>query len=126
MNDPLFKRTVDCREIVAADDCRLRELFHPDRDGGGPPCSLAVAYVEPGEAAEQLWQQASLEEDELYYFLEGRGSIEIEGCRRDVRCGDVVLVPRGATQSVTNEGTGELRWLNVVSPPWRLDHDERV
>jgi mannose-6-phosphate isomerase-like protein (cupin superfamily) len=123
LSDPFFKRTEDCREIVAADECRLRELFHPDRDAPDLPYSLAVAFIERGAATAP---HRLTEEDELYYFLEGHGSIAVGESLREVGQGDVVLVPRGVTQSVTNTGNGPLRWLNLVSPPWRLDHDRPV
>lgn len=122
MSGPFFKREGDCAEIVAADDCRLRELVHPDRDALRVPYSLASASIEPGAAtaAHRLTG-----EDELYYFVSGQGTIRIGEAVRDVTRGDVVLVPRDVTQSVTNTGDRPLRWLNVVSPPWRLDHDRR-
>ena len=122
MSDALFKRTEDCAEIVAADDCRLRELVHPDRDSADVPYSLAVAYVEPGASTAT---HRLTEEDELYYFVEGSGSMRVADRTYEVAAGDMIVVPRGRSQALTNTGSERLRWLNVVSPPWCAEHDLR-
>ena len=105
MSALFFKRTAECAEIVAADDCRLRELIYPDRDALEIPYSLAAAFIEPGgsTAAHSL-----SEEGEVYYFLEGSGSIRVGENASEVGAGDVVLVPKGATQSLRNTGDGPL------------------
>ena len=114
----LVSRTEECPEITANDGCRLRELLHPERGAPGVPYSLAVAFIEPGTSTAP---HVLTEEDEVYYFLEGTGSILIEDQAREVRTGDVVLVPAGRVQTVRNTGSARLRWLNIVSPPWRAD-----
>ena len=115
------KRRQDAELIRAPDGCRLRELIHPERDAADVPYSLAEASIEPGESTEN---HRLLEEDELYYFVLGRGHLIVDGERHEVREGDSILVPRGAAQTLVNDGDTTLGWLNVVSPPWRREHDE--
>ena len=114
------KRRHEAELITAPDGCRLRELVHPERDAAEVPYSLAEASIEPGESTEN---HRLLEEDELYYFVLGRGQLIVNGERHAVSEGDSILVPRGAAQKLVNDGAATLRWLNIVSPPWRREHD---
>jgi mannose-6-phosphate isomerase-like protein (cupin superfamily) len=116
------KRTEECTEITANDGCRLRELLHPDRDPGDLPYSLAVARLEPGG---RTLPHRLTEETEVYYILAGTGRIQVGEELEPVEAGDVVVVPSGVEQSIQNVGTGELRFLVTVSPPWIPDHDIR-
>ena len=117
------KRLADTVEIIAEDGCHLRELIHPERDAPPAGYSLAQAEIAPGQSTLNHRLTA---EDELYYFLSGRGKMTIADEQFDVASGDTVWVPRGTAQFVENCGEQPLRWLNIVSPPWRLEHDQRV
>ncbi len=117
------RRTGECAEIVANDGSHLRELLHPDRDGPGVPYSVAAARVEPGEATDPHRLEG---ETELYLFIGGSGRMHVEGETAPVSEGDVVFVPAGSTQWVECTGGDPLRFLLVVNPPWRADHDVRA
>jgi len=116
-------RTAERREIVANDGCRLRELLHPERDPCALPYSLAVAWVEPGRTTlpHRLEQ-----ETEVYYIVRGTGRMHVGAESRDVRAGDAVVVPAGEVQWVACTGSERLEFLNLVSPPWRAEHDVRA
>lgn len=117
------RRAKDCTEILANDGSRLRELLHPDRGGPGVPYSVAVAQVEPGETTEPHRLEG---ETELYLFIGGSGRMHVGGESASVADGDVVFVPAGSPQWVECTGDEPLRFLLVVSPPWRADHDLRT
>ena len=51
---------------------------------------------------------------EIYYVLEGRGYIELDGERHPIEAGTAVFIPPGTR----HRAVGELRILNVVSPPF--------
>lgn len=118
----LRKRTGDCREITANDGCRLREILHPDRDGVDVPYSLAVARVEPGGAT---LPHRLLAQSELYWILEGRGTMHVGDASARVEEGEAILVPPGVVQWIENSGSDELRFTVTVSPPWRAEDDVR-
>ena len=120
---PFHKRLEQTVEIIAEDGCRLRELIHPQRDAPSIDYSLAQAEIDPGQST---LNHRLTEEDELYYFVEGTGTMTIDDESFAVIAGDTVWVPRGAAQYVTNDGDVTLRWLNIVSPPWLLEHDQRI
>jgi mannose-6-phosphate isomerase-like protein (cupin superfamily) len=116
------RRFEDCAEIVANDGCRLRELLHPDRGAAGLPYSLARARLGPGESTAP---HRLTGESEVYYILEGTGRLHVGETSAAVAPGDTVVVPAGAVQWLVCTGAGPLEFLNIVSPPWRADHDLR-
>ena len=83
--------------------------------------SLVEASLPPGGATERHLHRTS---EELYVVLEGGGAMEIEGDRRLVSVGDVVLIPPGARHRITAAGDGPLRFLCCCSPPYRHEDTE--
>ena len=49
-------------------------------------------------------------------FLEGEGSMEIEGKRQIVRRHDVVFIPPGVSHSIRNDGLTDLTFIVVTTP----------
>lgn len=116
-----IKRLADCPEFTAGDNCRLREILHPDKQDLTLRYSLAHAVVAPGQTT---WLHA-LKTSEVYYILSGRGEMRIDDETAPVGPGDTVYIPPGATQQVTNRGTDDLVFLCIVDPAWRRE-DEKV
>jgi mannose-6-phosphate isomerase-like protein (cupin superfamily) len=109
------KSLKDCSLITAGDHTRLRELLHPDHDSVAARYSLAHAVVPP-----QMWSLLhSLVTTEVYYILQGAGTMEIDGERRDVSPGDAIYIPPGAHQRIFNPGPVDLEFLCIVDPAWR-------
>src|SRR4051794_18176076 len=52
--------------------------------------SLAEATVPAGGATQRHYHRAA---EELYFILEGRGQMEIDGAQRNVGPGDGILIP---------------------------------
>lgn len=75
--------------------------------------SLAEALVPAGSATERHYHRSS---EEFYFILEGEGSMEIDGERRDVGPGDGILIPAGAWHQIT--ARSELRFLCCCAPPY--------
>ncbi len=75
--------------------------------------SLAEAILPNGGATERHYHKMS---EELYYLLEGRGVMEIDGESRDVGPGDAILIPAGAWHEI--KATEEMRFLCCCSPPY--------
>jgi mannose-6-phosphate isomerase-like protein (cupin superfamily) len=108
-------------EFVAGDRTVLREVLHPAKDGVRLGYSLAHAFVRPGE--ESLPHR--LASSEVYCFLEGRGVMSVDGEEAEVGPGTTVYVPPGGLQHVRNTGQGDLRFLCIVDPAWKVE-DEQV
>jgi mannose-6-phosphate isomerase-like protein (cupin superfamily) len=93
-----------------ADGSTIRELWHTDAQ------SLAEASLEVGQATARHYHAAS---EEIYFVLEGRGRIELDGDLREVGPGDAVLIPPGAWHQITAEEP--LRFLCCCAPPYAHD-----
>ena len=111
----------DCEEFTAGDRSQLRELLHPDKADVALRYSLAHAVTAPG----QVTGRHRLKSSEVYYVLEGEGLMHIDDESEPVSAGHVVYIPPGSTQYIENTGEGELRFLCIVDPAWRLE-DEHV
>ena len=117
-----IKNLNDCEEFTANDGCRLRELLHPKNDPVTLPYSIAVARVEPGK---QTYNH-KLAQAEVYYILAGTGRIHVDEETKNVKQGDMILIPPGAIQWLENSGTTELNFMAIVNPPWTEQDDVRI
>jgi mannose-6-phosphate isomerase-like protein (cupin superfamily) len=119
----MFIRSLkDCPEFIAGDNCRLREILHPDKADLALRYSLAHAVVAPGQTT---WLHA-LRTSEAYYILSGEGIMHIDGERAPVRSGDTVCIPPRSKQQITNAGSADLVFLCIVDPAWRKEDEEVV
>lgn len=75
--------------------------------------SLAEARVPAGGATQRHYHRLA---EELYFILEGRGEMEIDGDRREVRPGDAILIPPGAWHVIAAREA--LRFLCCCAPPY--------
>ncbi len=78
--------------------------------------SLAEATLPAGAATDRHYHKAS---EELYFLLEGRGEMEIDGASRKVGPGDAILIPAGAWHQI--RATEPLRFLCCCAPPYSHD-----
>jgi len=62
--------------------------------------------------------------DELVVILDGGGTFTIEGKTREVKAGDVQVIPRGAVHSYVHQGPGTTVVLSTFSP--RFDPKDRI
>lgn len=98
-------------EYFIDEGCHITELSNSPDD---PELSIARARVEPGLATR--WHYL-VDTAERYVLLEGSGLVEVEGmAAQQVGPGDVVLIPPGARQRITNDGDGDLVFLALCTP----------
>ena len=70
----------DCADFMAGDNTILREILHPAKQDVALRYSLAHALVRPGEAS----LPHRLATSEVYYILEGRGTMYIDNEQAEV------------------------------------------
>jgi mannose-6-phosphate isomerase-like protein (cupin superfamily) len=116
-----IRKLGDCPEFTAGDNCRLREILHPDKSAHALRYSLAHASVAPGQTT---WLH-SLRTSEVYYILAGEGMMRIDGEEARVLPGDTVYIPPEGRQQITSTGPEDLLFLCIVDPAWRKE-DETV
>ena len=110
----------DCPEFIAGDNCALREILHPDKEDLALRYSLAHAVVKPGDTT---WEHR-LRTSEVYYIIEGEGTMHINGESAPVRPGSTVYIAPLAKQCITNSGKRDLRFICIVDPAWRKEDEE--
>lgn len=115
--------TIDLAELpqfTAGDGTILREFLHPDKMDIELRYSLAHAVLKPGEVS----APHRLKTSEVYYILEGEGSMHIDKESKKVRPGQVVYIPPRALQHIANTGKTDLKFLCIVDPAWRAEDEE--
>ena len=101
--------------FVTKDGSTIRELLGLPTSTLVRNQSLAEATLEPGQATERHYHRES---EEIYFLLDGGGSMEIDGETRDVGAGDAVLIPPGARHAL-RAGPDGARLLCCCAPPYR-------
>lgn len=83
--------------------------------------SLAEAMVPPGVTT---IRHKHLKSEEIYYFLQGSGQMELEGKWRKVGPGDAVAIPPGSPHQLRNNGPDDLVLLCCCAPAY--EHEDTI
>lgn len=75
--------------------------------------SFAEASVPAGGATERHYHGLA---EEIYFLLEGRGVMEVDGVTQPVGPGDAILIPPRSWHQIKAEE--DLRFLVTCSPPY--------
>jgi mannose-6-phosphate isomerase-like protein (cupin superfamily) len=71
---------------------------------------------------EEIGAETHPENDQFLRFEGGKGRVEIDGNKYQVKDGDAVIVPAGARHNVINiSATEELKIYTIYSPPHHKD-----
>ena len=104
------------KEYLTDERCFILEVANDDGDAS---VSIARARVAPGVAT-QFHKVMGTEE--RYIIISGEGSVEVgELPPANVACGDVVRIPAGVKQRITNTGKTDLIFFCVCTPPFQQD-----
>ncbi len=105
--------------FVAADGTLLSELLHPEREPLQLQCSVAYARLEPGATSKPHRLSAT----ELYFIVEGEGVMHLDGESEPVVAGQLIYIPPGSLQSISQRGDTPLGFLCIVDPAWRAEEE---
>ncbi len=108
--------------IIATDQTRLSEIIHPINNQKDPiiPYSLAHAFLLPGTKS---IPHRLTHSTETLIFTKGTGEITIHGEKESICQGSIVVVPPGEEQFIYNNGSNNLEFYCIVSPPWNKNQD---
>jgi len=114
--NPVFQ--YDTNATFSTDEhCDINELLNIKEDAN---CSIAKATVEVGVST-QL--HAVKDTVERYVILDGQGEVEINHhAPQLVNYLDVVSIPAGQSQKITNTGTKPLVFLCICTPRFRQEN----
>lgn len=98
-------------EYAFIEGCGILECWNDPDD---PQASIARARVAPGVTTR--WH-ALTDVTERYLLLSGIGDVEIgDTAPRRVRAGDIVVIPPGVRQRITNVGMEDLLFYAICTP----------
>lgn len=101
-------------EYYFREGCYITELLNSDNDRD---VSIARVRVEPGKATRWHCLEGIAER---YVILSGTGRVQVgRDMVRDVRQGDVVIIPAETAQRIINTGGEDLVFLAVCTPRFR-------
>ena len=102
------------------DSSQIREILSP-ANSSIKNQSLAEARLAPSRSTDEHFHPKA---EEIYYVLEGRGSIKIEDEVREVGPGDGIAILPGKRHRIWNIGGSDLVFLCCCSPAY--SHDDTV
>jgi mannose-6-phosphate isomerase-like protein (cupin superfamily) len=109
----------DVAPFVGDDGAIVRELASP-RNSSLTRHSLAEIRHPPGTASQEHYHT---EAEEVYYVVEGRGGIRVDGKTHSIGIGpgDVVVITPGQRHKVWQEGEGDLVLLVSCVPAYAVE-----
>ncbi len=108
---PIIYEHEEPSEFYTGERCYITELYNKEYDEA---ISIAQARVEKGVTTElHLLKNLT----ERYIILSGSGLVEVGNLKpQNVNAGDVIHIPAGVTQRITNTGDTDLIFLAVCTP----------
>ncbi len=103
-------------EFCTSEKCYITELSNTPDD---PDVSIARAKVEPGVTTRWHRLKGTVER---YYIVNGTGRVEVGKLSpKEVKPGDIVLIPPMCRQRITNIGSEDLVFLAICTPRFSND-----
>jgi mannose-6-phosphate isomerase-like protein (cupin superfamily) len=118
---PAVRHPAESEEYFTDEGCHILETWNRSDDGAA---SIARARVEPGVATRLHRLQGIAER---YIILQGRGQVQIGTLPPDlVAPGDMVYIPPGCPQRISNLGDTDLVFLALCTPRFVPDAHEDI
>jgi mannose-6-phosphate isomerase-like protein (cupin superfamily) len=106
-----IRKPVEQDECLTDEGCWILELSNDAED---PAVSIARARVPPGQTTK--WHKV-IGIEERYVILQGSGRVELGNLApAAVGPGEIVRIPAGDRQRITNTGTDDLMFLCICTP----------
>ena len=100
--------------FTTKDGSEIRELL-AHRNSSIRHQSLAEARLPPGGATTPHYHRRT---EEIYYVMEGLGSMQVGTEIRSVAPGDAIAIPPGALHQIRNTNASVLRFLCCCAPAY--------
>ncbi len=105
------------QDFITKDTSVVREILAP-RNSSLRRQSLAEARVAPGRSTEEHFHPKA---EEIYYVLEGKGLMSVDGEEKEIGPGDGIAILPGSRHKVWNTGQSDLVILCCCSPAYEND-----
>lgn len=108
--DPRIVKANLLKEVLTPERCFIAENYH----SADEKVSVAQARVKPGVTTLTHHLEGI---EEIYIITKGKGIVNVGNIRpTKVDVGDVVIIPAGASQSITNIGKNDLVFYCICTP----------
>ena len=115
----LIKYAKNKSSYKTTDGSDIYEILNSKNDQIKVPYSMAIAEVKPFSRTKNHY----LKYAEVYYILQGTGLMTVEKKSATISEGDAVFIPPLASQFIENKENKILRFMAIVSPPWKKEID---
>ena len=114
-----LRKNSEIKSIQGNEGTKIKQYFHPNNTLNGINYSIAQFTLEPKKRS----KLHKISSSEIYYILEGNGSLKINDKTYKLEKDDSVYVPANSKQFIKNTGTDDLRFLCIVEPAWKADDE---
>jgi mannose-6-phosphate isomerase-like protein (cupin superfamily) len=109
-------RPAEDDEFASRENVRILESWNTETDR---ELSIARARLGPGDATESHYLEGITER---YLVIQGTGMVRVGSLRpSEVGPGDVVFIPAGVMQQITNTGSDDLVFYCICTPAFQED-----
>jgi len=100
-------------EFYIDEGCHIVEILNRSSH---PDISISQARVEPCMTTEDHFLDGTVE---IYYILRGQGTAYIGDKIIPVKPSDLIYIPKGVHQYITNDTQDDLIFLCICTPRWQ-------
>jgi mannose-6-phosphate isomerase-like protein (cupin superfamily) len=111
--EPKIGKKQSLQDYLTPERCFILENFSSER------ISVARARVQPGISTASHHLEGV---DEIYVVTEGKGRVAVGNLKpTDIESGNVVVIPAGTSQKITNIGEADLIFYYVCTPKFTAE-----
>jgi len=114
-----LRKNFEIKSIQGNEGTKIKQYFHPHNTLNGINYSIAQFTLEPRKKS----KLHKISSSEIYYILEGNGSIRVNDQKYELEKDDSIYVPPNSKQFLENTGSDNLRFLCIVEPAWKTDDE---
>ena len=115
----IIKKIKNLETIQGEEGTEISQIFHPHNTLDGMQYSISHCTLKPGKKSTLHEMKSS----EVYFILEGTGSIHVDDEKELVSKHDAVFIPPLSRQFIENIGKDDLKFLCIVDPAWRQEDE---
>ena len=113
------RKNSEIDSIQGNEGTKIKQYFHPHNTQNGINYSLAQFTLEPGKKS----KLHKIRSSEIYYILEGKGNLNVNGDIHNLEKDDSTYVPPNSKQFIENTGKSNFRFLCIVEPAWKANDE---
>ena len=116
-----LRRNSDIESIQGNEGLKIKQFFNPQNTQNKINYSIAQ-FTLKSEGKSILHK---IKSSEIYYILEGEGDLKVNDTVFHLQKDDSFFISPNSKQFIKNTGSGNLRFLCIVEPAWKVE-DETI